>query len=186
VAVALALLIAGCAPVAQSSPAETPAASRSPEQLISALYRYALGLPDGWLVITQAVAPWDGTGSPDHNGPDVDQYLGPKGTFGWAYAAPTSANLDEYVAEQSKAAAAAHPCPDTPETNESLVIGGEPARLTTMHCPADGGILVLTAYVVRNGTGFVFALQDPDGGPAAEPATKTAFEGFLANVSFGD
>ncbi len=162
-------LLADCSGQGAQSSAATPAASRTRQPLISNLYRYAISLPAGWLLITQAATMWDGTGAPDHNGPYVDQFLGPNGTFGWAYAAPTSAGLDTYARERAKAGAADHPCPEAPETNVAMTVGGEAARLTTMHCPADGGILVTVAYVVRSGTGYVFALQDPDGGPKAEP-----------------
>jgi hypothetical protein len=51
-----------------------------------------------------------------------------------------------------------------------------------MHCPAQGGILVLLGITVHDGTAFIFAFQGPPGNRAAENEEGAEFLRLLAGV----
>ena len=108
----------------------------------------------------------------------VDLFQGPAGVEAWAYAAPTKKNLMAYTTTTIRAARAAHPC-SPPQTGQAITIGGAPARLLGMQCPAGSGFLVELAVTVRHGTAYVFASQNPTGTKPADPA---AFRKFLAGI----
>jgi hypothetical protein len=144
-------------------------------------YGYTETLPPGWRLITQATQQWDGKGAPGYEDPSVDFFLGPRGVEAWALAAPTNKNLAAYTSATIRASRAAHPC-SPPQTSQAITIGGAPARLLTMQCPAHSGFLVEIAVTVRRGTAFVFASQHPPGTPVHKPADRAAFRKFLAGI----
>ena len=92
-----------------------------------------------------------------------------------------SKSLTAYTAATTRASAAAHPCPTTPQTDQALTIGAEPARLLTMQCPAGSGFLVEIATTIHDGTAYVFTSQNPtgSGNPSAD---RAAFRTFLAGI----
>jgi hypothetical protein len=53
-----------------------------------------------------------------------------------------------------------------------------------MHCPPQGGVLVLMAITTHNETALVFAFQDPSGAANAEHSDRAAFREFLAGIQF--
>ena len=114
----------------------------------------------------------------------LDQFTAPPRYSNlWAYAAPTKLMLAEYATHTTDAAAAEHPCSEgnqKPETDEPISVGGEPARLLTIHC----GILVLIAVTIHNGSGAVFAFQDPNGALSLDPEDRGVFLRFLAGIHF--
>jgi hypothetical protein len=48
-----------------------------------------------------------------------------------------------------------------------------------MHCPPHSGFLVELAVIIRHGTAFVFASQNPTGTTAGD---RAAFRKFLAGI----
>jgi hypothetical protein len=141
-------------------------------------YGYTEALPAGWRLLTQAAQQWDGKGAPANDDRVVDLFRGHRGVEAWAYAAPTNKNLAAYTTAAIRAARAAHPC-SAPQTNQAITIGGAPARLLGMQCPAGSGFLVEVAVTVRHGTAFVFASQNPTG---TTPTDRGAFRNFLAGI----
>ena len=127
----------------------------------------------------QATQQWDGKGAPANTDSVVDHFQGPGGDEAWAYAAPTKENLATYTGTTTRAAAAAHPCPAIPQTNQAITIGGVPARLLGMQCPPHSGFLVELAVTIHDGTAFVFASQNPTGTTAGD---RAAFRKFLAGI----
>jgi len=62
------------------------------------------------------------------------------------------------------------------------MIGGAPARLLTMQCPAGSGFLVEIAVTVHQSTVFLFASRHPPGTPVHKSADRAAFRAFLAGI----
>jgi hypothetical protein len=145
-------------------------------------YGYTEALPAGWRLARQATRPWNGKGGPGYDRPVVDLFIGPSQIQAWAIAAPTKQTLAAYTARIIRHARAAHPC-SPPQTSQAITIGGTPARLLGMQCPARSGFLVQFAVTVRNGTGFAFTSQNPTATTAANRATdRAAFRKFLAGI----
>jgi hypothetical protein len=146
-------------------------------------YGYTETLPAGWRLARQATHQWHGTGGPGYDRPVVDLFAGPRGVQAWAIAAPTTKNLAAYTTKTIRASRAAHPC-SPPQTSQAITIGGAPARLLGMICAPHSGFLVEIAVTIRNGTGFVFASQNPPGATTAtDRATeRAAFRKFLAGI----
>jgi hypothetical protein len=145
-------------------------------------YGYTEALRGRWRLVSQATRPWDGTGAPGYDANVVDLYQGPGGVQAWADAAPTSTNLEAYTARIIRLSRAGHPC-SPPQTDQAIMIGGAPARLVGMQCPAGSGFLVEIAVTVRHGTGFVFASQNSSGAtPTDQPGDRAAFSKFLAGI----
>lgn len=198
-ALVLPSLLAACSPGAanlssasRSAPASTsPPSDASDEpaatEFASDAYGYTVTLPARWFGRQAAVA-WGGTGSPDHAGPYVDQWVGPAAPVAWATAAATSADLPAYAAGRASAGAAAHPCPAVPETEDAITVDGEPAILQVVHCPANGGILVMAAYAIHRGVGFDFLYQDRlmRAGDPGEGDDRAAFLAMLDTISLPD
>jgi hypothetical protein len=145
-------------------------------------YGYTEALPAGWRSPQQATQRWNGRGAPADTDPTVDHFVGPGGLEAWAMAAPTKENLAAYTRTVIRAAAAGHPCPAVPQTNQAITIGGAPARLLSEQCPPGSGFLVETAVTVRHGTAFVFSSQHPPGTPVDRAADRGAFRKFLAGI----
>ena len=142
-------------------------------------YGYTEALPAGWRFPRQATQQWDGMGAPADTDSVVDHFQGPGGVEAWAYAAPTKENLATYTRTTTRAAAAAHPCPAIPQTNQAIEIGGVPGRLLGMQCPPHSGFLVELAVIIRHGTAFVFASQNRTGTTTGD---RAAFRKFLAGI----
>jgi hypothetical protein len=185
--VIMAAVLAGCASPVTAGPGATPtrsgaaaASTRAAARIFTSRhYGYSEALPAGWQSAAPATRQWDGKGSPGYEDSVVDLFSGPGGVEAWALAAPTKESLVAYARATIRAAAAAHPCPAVPQTDQAITIGGAPARLLGMQCPAGSGFLVETAVTVRNGIGFVFASQNPTG---TAPADRAAFRAFLAGI----
>ncbi len=176
--VALAALI----PVGIGALGRAPAPSHpGPSRMVtSRLYGYTETLPAGWRLARQATRQWSGTGGPGYDRPVVDLFAGPRGVQAWADATPTRQNLAAYTARIIRASRAAHPC-SPPQSDQAITIGGAPARLRGMQCPAGSGFLVEIAVTVHNGTGFVFASQPAPGTTRADQPAA-AFRNFLAGI----
>jgi hypothetical protein len=144
-------------------------------------YGYTEALPTGWRLARQATRQWNGTGAPGYDSRVMDLFQGPGGLQAWADAAPTNKNLAAYTSATIRAARAAHPC-SAPQTNQAITIGGAPARLLGMQCPAGSGFLVEIAVTVDRGTAFLFASQHQPGTPVHKPADRAAFRKFLAGI----
>jgi len=183
-------LLAGCASPATTGPgappAQSPAATASPPAaariFTSRHYGYTEALPAGWTG-GQATQQWNGTGAPGNDDSVVDLFQGPGDLEAWAIAAPTKENLAAYTRTTTRAAAAAHPCPATPQTDQAITISGAPAQLLSMQCPPGSGFLVEVAVTIHDGTAFVFASQNPSG-TGSQGADRAAFRTFLASIRF--
>jgi hypothetical protein len=177
--------IAAIAPVGIGALGRGPAPSNPglSRMVTSGHYGYTEALPAGWRLARQATRQWDGKGAPGYDSPVMDLFQGPGSLQAWADAAPTNKNLDSYTSATIRASRAAHPC-SPPQTSQAITIGGAPARLVGMQCPAGSGFLVEIAVTVRNGTGFVFTSQNPPGATTAtDRATeRAAFHNFLAGI----
>jgi hypothetical protein len=160
---------------AHTPPNQGPA---GPRMVTSGHYGYTEALPAGWRLVRQAARPWNGKGGPGYDTRVVDLFAGPGGVAAWAYAAPTTKSLLSYATATIRASRAAHPC-SPPQTNQAITIGGAPARLLHLQCPAGSGFLVEIAVTARHGTAFVFASQNQTGTAPADPA---AFRKFLAGI----
>ncbi len=182
-------LLAGCSSSATTSPkatstqsasatASTPAAVRT---FTSRHYGYAGALPAGWSLNVQATQQWNGQGSPGGEDSVVDLFSGPGGVEAWAMAAPTKQSLAAYTRATTRASAAAHPCPATPQTDQAITVDGESARLLNMQCPAGSGFLVEIVTTIHDGTAYVFTSQNPTGS-GDQNADRAAFRNFLAGV----
>ena len=183
-------LLAGCASSATSRPGAPPARSPAATASTSAAarifasrhYGYTEALPAGWTG-GQATQRWDGTGAPGDEDSVVDLFHGPGGVEAWAIAAPTKEDLTAYTTTTTRAAAALHPCPATPQTDQAITIGGAPAQLLSMQCPPGSGFLVELAVTIHGGDAFVFASQNPSG-TGNQSADRVAFRNFLASIGF--
>jgi hypothetical protein len=188
-AVALVTTACGGSSEAKPSPAASPTTSTAPQTskaagsgdaFTSRKYPYSIALPAGWSA-SPGTVPWDGKDL-SAEGPYADLFTAPNGTMAWAAAEPTTKSLPALVAEQAAIGAKLHPC-SKPESKEPISLGGDPAQLIAMHCPAKGGILVATTAVIHNGTAFFFAFQDPmTAAPAA--ADLAVFKSLLSKVKF--
>ncbi|MEO8247544.1 MAG: hypothetical protein ABI622_10545 [Chloroflexota bacterium] len=138
-------------------------------------------LPPGWTALKPATEKWTGSGAPGHDTAVTDLFQSASGTVAWIYAAPATTLLAAFTAQQTAADAAEHPCPATPEIDQSAEIGGEAARLTVKHCPAVGGILVAMAALIHNGVGYVLYFQHPPGAQP-DPNDVAAFQTLLGGV----
>ena len=146
----------------------------------SAFYGYVVTSLD-WKGNSATIA-WDGTGGPGNDEPVVDLLYGPDPQQAFAFGVPTSATLDEYVAAQRAVKEPDHPCPEAPEATTSITIGGEPAVLDEMHCPADGsGVFVLAAFVVHVGRATNFVTYARSG---KESEMRAWFGSLLQTISF--
>jgi hypothetical protein len=67
------------------------------------------------------------------------------------------------------------------QTDQAITIGGEPARLLNMQCPAGSGFLVEIATSIHDGTAYMFTSQNPTGS-GNQNADRAAFRTFLAGV----
>jgi hypothetical protein len=139
-------LLAGCASSATTGPsappaqspavtASTPAAARI---FTSRRYGYTETLPAGWTG-GQATQQWNGTGAPGDDDSVVGLFQGPGGVEVWAIAASTKEDLAAYTRTTTRAGAAAHPCPATPQTRPSWRHGRRPLcvrghRNASTHC----------------------------------------------------
>ena len=185
-AVAVAVAVAALAfliPVGIGALGRAPAPSRpGPSRMVtSRQYGYTEALPAAWRLARQATRPWDGKGGPGYDSPVVDLFQGPGSLQAWADAAPTHKSLAAYTSATIRASRAAHPC-SRPQTDQAITIGGAPARLLGMQCPAGSGFLVEIAVTVHHGTAFVFASQHQPGTPVHKPADRAAFRRFLAGI----
>ena len=174
------------ASAAAVTPGETglPPASTDtlPVAFTSLLYRYSIVLPPGWSV-RAAMLDWDGASTPGNQDGTIDKFIGPSSTTAWAYAAPVKVDLDGFVRDNIDWTVRDHreTCPATgPETTEPIEIGGEAGVLLSWDC----GILISMAVLVRDGTGFVLVLRDPDVHAATDAADRAILEELLDSVTF--
>ena len=141
----------------------------------SRLYGYAVALPAGWSA--QPDQHWGGIGAP---GP-VDAFRGQPYVAAWAFAVPHPARPVAYATAITRTAAQL-PCPAAPQISQAVTIGGLPARLIGMRCPAHGGALMLTAVTARGRSTVVIMFEDVSGIVSAERPDRVAFRELLAGI----
>jgi hypothetical protein len=150
--------------------------------VISRHYGYTETLPAGWRPATQATQRWNGKGAPADLSNVVDLFIGPSQVEAWAIATPTQENLAAYTSATIRASDAGHSC-SAPRTGQAITIGGAPARLLGLHCPAHSRFLVEIAVTVHQGTAYVFSSQNPTATTATNRAAdRAAFRNFLAGI----
>jgi hypothetical protein len=173
------------APTASASPTASPAPS--PTEVMTTFtsprYGYSVAVGQSWM-ITPAAASWGGNGAPSHESAFVDLILtgpDPQPLF-WGYSAAFEGTVDALTAQLLAADAADHPCPPAAESQQPTTIDREPAVIVSKHCPSGTGILVLSAFVIKEGKGYEFYMQDPRNDRAVEPADNEAFASFVASI----
>ena len=197
------LVVAGCAapaatgtlgPTSTPLPSATPLSTPAETVFTSPLYGYSITITDQWRLVPATVT-WDGKVPLGHDDATVDQLITPQltgrcehlfacGPIAWALSTPTNDSLATVVANMNAAEARDHDCPN-PETKERVEIDGEAALLTSMHCPAgapDGGLLIMRAITIHNGTAYDFWMQDPANEKALEPSVRADFKSLIASV----
>ena len=180
--------LAGCAspaagPPGASAPRSRPSgasATATARVFSSRLYGYTVALPAGWSA--DPGQRWGGTGAP---GP-VDVFRGRPYVAAWAFAVPWPASpwpaSPVAYATAITRTAAQLPCPAAPQTSQAAVIGGAPAWVIGMSCPATGGVLMLAAVTTGGQSALVVTFEDSSGVSSAEPADRAAFAEFLAGI----
>ena len=141
----------------------------------SRLYGYAVALPADWSA--QPDQHWGGIGAP---GP-VDAFRGQPYVAAWAFTVPRPARPVVYATAITRTAAQL-PCPAAPEISQAVTIGGTPARLIGMRCPARGGVLMLTALTTGGRSALVIMFEDVSGIVSAERPDRAAFRELLADI----
>jgi hypothetical protein len=182
ISLTLAGVLAGCSSSLAGSPgASAPrsgasgASATAAPVFTSRLYGYTVAVLAGWSA--QPGQRWGGTGAP---GP-VDVFRGQPYVAAWAFVVPRPASPAAYATTITRTAAQL-PCPTAPQTSQAVTIGGVPARLIGMRCPAHGGALMLTAVTTRGQSTLVITFEDCSGISSAEQADRTAFREFLAGI----
>jgi hypothetical protein len=178
------LALAACGPVASPSPSvSVPSPSAPASAFESPLYGYSVELSGVWRP-DPATEAWTGTETFGSDSANSDKFHSDRGTTIWAVAAPTTKTLDELVAERIADDAAENDCPTEAESDEDITVSGQPARLTTKHCPADaadGGALIVMATVLDQGDVYFFYFIYPVY-LASDPNAIDAFTSFLDGV----
>ena len=161
-----------------------PPTVATPVSFTSPLYHYSVTLPARWSV-GPALLPWDGASAPGHDDASVDRFDSPATVSAWGFAGPATVDLDRFVAENIAWTVRDHgdTCPArTPETNEPIQIGGKAGILLSWNC----GILINQALLIREGTGFVFVMRDPNVPAETDPDDRAILESLLDSVIFAD
>jgi hypothetical protein len=199
-AVAIFTAVTGCAsPAVESTPSGSAAQTSTETATVftSPIYGYSATITTAWRVVPAQVA-WDGQETVGHASETVDQLITPQvagrcehvflcGPNAWAFAVPTTQPLDAVAADMDAAEVRDHDCPATPESEEPAEIDGEPAVISVTHCPAnapDGGLLILRAIALHDGTAFYFLMQDPAqlNQDDLDPLIRSSFEDLIAAV----
>ena len=141
----------------------------------SGLYGYAVALPADWSALPDQH--WGGIGAP---GP-VDVFRGQRYVAALVFAVPRPARPVVYATAITRTATQL-PCPAAPEISQAVTIGGTPAWLIDMRCPARGGVLMLAAVTTGGQSALVITFEDSSGMSSAEPADRAAFAEFLAGI----
>jgi hypothetical protein len=178
------LLLASCSSSATTpTPLTVPSASASASgsAFSSSVYAYSIALPAGWRPVPATEA-WDGTTDISNEDPWVDQFISQRGSVAWAYAAPTSKTLNKLTTDQI-ASGADRQCSTTPETDEAITVGQEPARYVVTHCPADSATVVAWADLIHAGDGYFFYFIYPDS-LAPDPNALDSFQTLLDGIEF--
>lgn len=161
------------------TPAPTPA---SPVAFASTVYDYSLIVPAGW-AIGPATVPWDAASAPGATAPSVDKFISPSGMSAFVYAGPVNVDLAGFVRDNIAWTVRDHgdTCPAAvPESTEPIEVGGEPGMLLLWDC----GILINSALLVRDGTGFVMVMRDINVKGAKDAADRAILEALLDSVTF--
>ena len=178
------LVTPGATQAPSVAPTAKPAAATgaTPVAFTSLVYGYSVTLPAGWNV-GAAMLHWDGASSPGHLDSSVDKFVSPATVSAWGYAGPVTGDLDQFVKDNIAWNVRDHgdTCPAAkPEKNEPIQIGGEAGVLLSWNC----GLLINEALLVRDDTGFVFVLRDPEVPAATDPADGALFKALLDSVTF--
>ena len=183
ISLALVGVLVGCSsPAAPSlgasapqSHVSDPVVSPTVHVFRSRLYGYAVALPADWSV--QPDQHWGGIGAPD----PVDVFRGQPYVAVLAFAVPRPARPVAYAIAITRTAAQLW-CPAAPQISQAVTIGGTPARLIGMRCPARGGALMLTAVTTSGRSALVVMFEDVSGIVSAEQPDRAAFREFLADI----
>jgi hypothetical protein len=168
-------------PAASASDSGAAAAPSTPVVFASTLYPYSITLPIGWVPLP-AVTTWDGKSAAAIDDAAVDAFGPARAPVAFGSAARTTSPLATWVADGIAASFRDHSdtCPQTPDSTEPIMIGGQPGTLVAWNC----GILINTAFTVVNGYGYRFGFRDPSVQAATNPADKALFTTLLGSVVF--
>ena len=99
----------------------------------------------------------------------------------WAFAVPRPARPVAYATAITRTAAQ-FPCPAAPELSQAITIGGTRAWLIGMRCPAQDGVLMLTALTTGGRSALVVMFEDVSGIVSAQRPDRAAFRELLADI----
>ena len=176
-------VLVGCSSAAAPSPGAYTAQSHASHPGVpvrvhvfrSRLYGYAVALPADWSALPDQH--WGGIGAP---GP-VDVFRGQRYVAALVFAVPRPARPVVYATAITRTATQL-PCPAAPEISQAVTIGGTPAWLIGMRCPAPGGVLMLTALTTGGRSALVVIFEDVSGIVSAERPDRAAFRELLADI----
>ncbi len=120
---------------------------------------------------------WNGTGSPGSGDPTVDILQASDTQQAYAFAAPTTETLDEFVAASRAANTVARGCPTAPADTGPITVAGERGILDEVVC----GVFALSATVMHAGQVYVFFTYDQ---PGKEAEMREWFAALLQSVAF--
>ena len=183
ISLALVGVLAGCSSPAAPSPGASAAQSRASHPGVSPtvhlfrsrLYGYAVAPPAGWSA--RPDQHWGGIGAPGL----VDVFRGQPYVAALAFAVPRPARPVVYATAITRTAAQL-PCPAAPQISQAVTIGGTPAWLIGMRCPARGGVLMLTALTTGGRSALVVMFEDVSGIVSAGRPDRAAFRELLADI----
>jgi hypothetical protein len=168
-------------PATQAPPTATavPAAA-TPSTFTSQLYGYSVTLPAGWHA-GAAMLRWDGASAPGHEDGTVDKLIGPATLGAFAFAGPTTLDLDGFAEDTIAWTIRDHAdtCPEKkPAAREAIMVGGQPGIFLAWAC----GILINQAVTVHAGTAFTMVLRDPGVPTATDPQDRAILQDMLDSV----
>ena len=138
-------------------------------------------LPAGWTP-HQATKAWDGTGTPFHDVPEADQFVGPGSASAWFFGAPTSKALAARVKESIDANAAEHAstCPPVPDVT-AYHRRGDPGTMLGF----DRGFCQQRHHRPK-GKSYLFGFPNPAVHVVTDPTDRALFVKLLESVQFPD
>ena len=163
------------------SPTAAPSAATVPTTFTSVTYGYSLTLPAKWTAI-QATVAWDGVSGLSHDSRETDQFIDSANRSAWANAAATKGRLTDVVKETISDTVKYHgdTCPDAPDAQHKIKIGGEPGILLEWNC----GILINNAIAVHDHIAYLFGFRDVGVHAATDAQDRAALQGLLDSVRF--
>ena len=170
---------------ATSNPGSTPAPipAETPWTFTSLEYPYSMALPEGWHA-GAAIVKWDGVTQPGYDESSVDKFGGPVSASAFAFAGPTTMDLNAFATDRIAATYRDHgdTCKDPLEVKEDTRVGADPAVFLAWNC----GILINQVVVIHRGVGFSMVIRDLRVHAATDATDRRLLDTLLAGVTFSN